>query len=115
VVAGRGVMRVGLSAKLLCFVVAALSLPSSPAIAQVQINQVFNEQGPAPSTGPLCLVGTGDAPPQGITCPVNPGQNPALYGTNVGAVQAVAPDPLGAPLAARWTARSTRGAGYRTN
>jgi len=74
------------------FAFALLALPSA-AIAQVQINQKFVEQGPAPSTGPFCVIGTGDAPPQGITCPVNPDQNPALYGTNIGAVQAVAPDP----------------------
>ena len=86
-------MRVSFSAMVLCFVFAILALPSA-AIAQVQINQKFLEQGPAPSTGPFCVIGTGDAPPQGITCPVNPDQNPSLYGTNIGAVQAVAPDPF---------------------
>jgi autotransporter-associated beta strand protein len=40
-------------------------------------------------------VGSGDAAPpvNGINCAVSPGQNPALYGTAVGAVQAVVPDP----------------------
>ena len=68
------------------------------AFAQVQVNQKFNEQGPAPSSGPFCVSGTGDAgvPPNGVVCGVGPGQNPALYGTNVGAIQAAVMDPLNA-------------------
>jgi hypothetical protein len=75
------------------FLAAVFTLPGS-AFAQLQVNQFFNEQGPAPSSGPFCVVGTGDAPPKGVNCGVGPGQNPLLSGTVVGAVQAVAPDPI---------------------
>jgi photosystem II stability/assembly factor-like uncharacterized protein len=69
-------------------------LPAT-ALAQLQVNQVFNEQGPAPASGPFCVAGSGtDLPPDGVDCPVGPGQNPKLYGTFVGAVQAVVTDPV---------------------
>lgn len=71
------------------------TLPAT-ALAQVQVNQVFNEQGPAPATGPFCVSGSGDlpAPPGGALCAVGTGQNPTLYGTNIGAVQSVVADPV---------------------
>lgn len=56
----------------------ALTLPGT-AFAQVQVNQIFNEQGPAPSSGPFCVIGSGDAVPKGINCGVGPGQNPLLF------------------------------------
>jgi len=74
-------MRVGLSAKRLCFVVAALSLLPSAAIAQVQINQTFIPQGPSPGFGPLDTTGSADA-------------NDGKDGTNSGAVQAILLDPM---------------------
>jgi hypothetical protein len=74
----------GVSAKPLCLIVAALSLLSSAALAQVQINQNFVPQGPSPSSGPLDIVGSGDAA-NGAT------------GTVAGAVQAILLDPMLGP------------------
>jgi hypothetical protein len=74
----------GLPARLLCFVVVAVSLVSSPAIAQVQINQNFIAQGPSPSVGPFDIVGSADA------------ANGA-EGTVTGAVQAILLDPMLGP------------------
>jgi outer membrane autotransporter protein len=62
-------MRGDLSAKLFCFAVAAASLLSAPAIAQVQINQNFVAQGPSPIISPT-------------------------IGTTYGAVQAILLDPM---------------------
>src|SRR5262249_45888718 len=45
-------------------IAAALALPSA-ATAQLQINQNFLTQGPAPSFGPTFTVQSGDAPPNG--------------------------------------------------
>src|SRR6266702_8523074 len=45
------------------------SVFASPAtaLAQVQVNQVFNEQGPAPASGPFCVSGSGtDLSPDGV-------------------------------------------------
>jgi autotransporter-associated beta strand protein len=87
-----------LSRRLRSIVLAAIFMLPATAFAQLQVNQTFNEQGPAPSTGPFCVIGTGDAPAPagGFVCPpgkgqVGPGQNRLLYGTIVGAVQAVVP------------------------
>jgi hypothetical protein len=74
-------MRVALSVKRLCFAVAALSLLSSAALAQVQINQEFIPQGPSPGFGPLDTSGSADA-------------NNGSDGTNSGAVQAILLDPM---------------------
>jgi hypothetical protein len=73
-------MRVSVS-KLFGFVLAALSLFPSAAIAQVQINQEFIPQGPSPAFGPLDTTGSGDA-------------NDGADGTNSGAVQAILLDPM---------------------
>ena len=43
---------------------AAFALPTA-AVAQLQVNQKFVTQGPAPSFGPLFTVQSGDAPPNG--------------------------------------------------
>src|SRR5262252_9008941 len=45
-------------------IAAALALPTA-ATAQLQINQNFVTQGPAPSFGPTFTVQSGDAPPNG--------------------------------------------------
>jgi hypothetical protein len=45
-------------------IAAALALPTA-ATAQLQINQNFVTQGPAPSFGPTGTVQSGDAPPNG--------------------------------------------------
>src|ERR1019366_8445509 len=74
----------GVVARLLRLVsgAAVMLLLTSAAFAQVQVNQVFVPQGPAPSLGPLDTVQSGDAPPNG---------------TVAGAVQAILLDPaLGA-------------------
>ena len=42
----------------------ALVLPSA-AVSQVQVNQNFVTQGPAPDFGPTGLSGSADAPPNG--------------------------------------------------
>src|SRR4051812_14752552 len=42
----------------------ALAMPAA-AVAQVQVNQNFLGQGPAPSFGPTSTVQSGDAPPNG--------------------------------------------------
>jgi autotransporter-associated beta strand protein len=42
----------------------ALLLPSA-AVAQVQVNQTFTPQGPSPKFGPIDVVQSGDAPPNG--------------------------------------------------
>jgi autotransporter-associated beta strand protein len=63
------------------FVVAAASLAPSAGLAQVQINQTFNLQGPSPSIGPSSVVQSGDIP----------GSTP--QGSVAGAVQAVVTDP----------------------
>ena len=47
------------------FVVAAALLVPSAGVAQLQVNQNFVTQGPAPSFGPLDIVQSGDAPPHG--------------------------------------------------
>jgi outer membrane autotransporter protein len=69
-------MRVGLSARALFFVAAAWTPLPGVAVAQVQINQNFISQGPAPNFGPLDTVGSGD----------DAGGN---KGTVTGAVQAI--------------------------
>jgi hypothetical protein len=46
------------------FIAAALALPTA-ATAQLQVNQNFVGQGPAPSFGPTGTVQSGDAPPNG--------------------------------------------------
>jgi outer membrane autotransporter protein len=74
-------MRVALSESVLCMVVAAFSLLSSAAVAQVQINQTFIPQGPSPGFGPLDATGSADA-------------NNGADGTNSGAVQAILLDPM---------------------
>jgi autotransporter-associated beta strand protein len=78
---------------MLASAVSALALPPA-AYAQVQVNQVFNSQGPGPAVGPRNPVGSGDNPPNG---------------TVAGAVQAIATDPvdpntyyLGAPQGGVW-------------
>jgi hypothetical protein len=38
----------------------------SPAVAQVQVNQTSIPQGPSPKFGPIDVVQSGDAPPNGI-------------------------------------------------
>jgi autotransporter-associated beta strand protein len=45
-------------------IVAALALPTAAA-AQVQVNQTFVPQGPSPKFGPIDLVQSADAPPNG--------------------------------------------------
>lgn len=62
---------------------ATVLLPNvSNAQAPVQTGSMFNNQGPAPRTGPIASVQTADAPPNG---------------TEAGAIQAILPDPaLGA-------------------
>ena len=57
---------------------------SSEALAQVQVNQVFNLQGPGPSIGVSKIVQSGDLPP--------------TSGSVVGAVQAVVVDPANGNL-----------------
>lgn len=81
-------MRVGLSVPALCFVGAILALPAA-AVAQVQINQNFVEQGPAPSVGEFLIVGSADGSPGG---PPDP-----RIGTVAGDVQAILLDPLLGP------------------
>jgi hypothetical protein len=46
------------------FIAAALALPTA-AVAQLQVNQNFLTQGPAPSFGPADIVQSRDAPPHG--------------------------------------------------
>jgi hypothetical protein len=60
------------------FIIAAALLVSSAAVAQVQVNQTFIPQGPSPKFGPIDVVQSGDAPPNG---------------TVAGAVQAILLDP----------------------
>ena len=67
----------GVSAKPLCLIVAALSLLSSAALAQVQINQNFVPQGPSPIVTD-----------QNFLLPAVP-----PYATASGAVQAILLDP----------------------
>ena len=69
------------------FVVAAALLLPSVAAAQVQVNQTFIPQGPSPKFGPIDVVQSGDAPPNG-TVP---------NGTVAGAVQAILLDPALGP------------------
>jgi autotransporter-associated beta strand protein len=94
----------GVFTKLLRFVhVAALLLLPMAAIAQVQVNQVFNLQGPSPSIGQQGTVQSGDIPPNS--------------GSVAGAVQAVVFDPtnsniyVGTPGGGIW-ASSNGGAGW---
>jgi hypothetical protein len=54
---------VGISGRSL-FLLVTLAL-TSPVVAQVQVNQTFLPQGPAPSFGPTATVQSGDAPPNG--------------------------------------------------
>jgi autotransporter-associated beta strand protein len=63
------------------FVVAAALLLPTTGVAQVQVNQVFNLQGPSPSIGPISVVQSGDIP------------GPPLQGSVTGAVQVVVTDP----------------------
>jgi outer membrane autotransporter protein len=64
------------------FIAAAFALPTA-AVAQVQVNQTFNTQGPGPSFGNIATIHSSDA-----------GNS---NGTAVGAIQAVVPNPaLGA-------------------
>ena len=67
-----------LNSRLRCILLASVFTLPSTAFSQVQVNQVFNQQGPAPSSGPLDTVDSGDAVPNG---------------TVAGAVQAVVTDP----------------------
>ncbi|MGA7488588.1 MAG: autotransporter domain-containing protein [Xanthobacteraceae bacterium] len=60
-----------------CVAAAALLLPSA-GVAQVQVNQTFIPQGPSPKSGPIGIVQSADAPPNG---------------TVGGAVQAILLDP----------------------
>ena len=62
------------------FVAAAFALPTAAA-AQLQVNQTFIPQGPSPNSGPIDIVQSGDAPPNGKN------------GTVAGAVQAILLDP----------------------
>jgi hypothetical protein len=63
------------------FVVAAALLLPTTGVAQLQVNQVFNLQGPSPSIGPISVVQSGDIP------------GPPLQGSVTGAVQVVVTDP----------------------
>jgi photosystem II stability/assembly factor-like uncharacterized protein len=75
-------MRVGICTRLTCFLLAALSLLlPSVGVAQVQIDQAFNSEGPSPGFGPLDTTGSADA-------------NNGADGTNSGAVQAILLDPM---------------------
>jgi hypothetical protein len=60
------------------FAIAAALLVPSGAVAQVQVNQTFIPQGPSPKFGPIDVVQSGDAPPNG---------------TVAGAVQTILLDP----------------------
>jgi hypothetical protein len=62
-------------------IAAALLLPVA-AVAQVQVNQTFIPQGPSPKFGPIDVVQSGDAPPNG---------------TVAGAVQTILLDPALGP------------------
>jgi outer membrane autotransporter protein len=77
-------MRGDLSAKLFCFAVAAASLLSAPAIAQVQINQNFVAQGPSPITSPT--IGTTYGAVQSILLDPMLGPNTMFIGTPNGGV-----------------------------
>lgn len=68
------------------FVIAAALLVPSAGVAQLQVNQNFVTQGPAPSFGPLDIVQSGDAPN---------GTN-GTNGNVAGAVGPVVADPLDA-------------------
>jgi hypothetical protein len=59
----------------------AFALPTAAA-AQLQVNQTFIPQGPSPKSGPIDIVQSGDAPPNG---------------TVGGAVQAILLDPALGP------------------
>jgi hypothetical protein len=61
------------------FVIAVVLAVPSAAVSQVQVNQIFVPQGPAPSAGDRIVVGSADNPPNG---------------TVVGAIQAVVADPV---------------------
>jgi outer membrane autotransporter protein len=76
-------MRIGVFAKTFCFALAILASPPA-VVAQVQINQNFISQGPAPTSGPFEIMGSADA--------AN-----GTEGTSTGAVQAVLVDPLLGP------------------
>jgi autotransporter-associated beta strand protein len=60
------------------FVIAVVLAVPSAAVSQVQVNQIFVPQGPAPSAGDRIVVGSADNPPNG---------------TVAGAIQAVVADP----------------------
>ena len=87
-----------MSGVLRSLVIAAALLTSAAAAAQVQVGQTFIPEGPSPKSGPLDVVQSGDAAPNG---------------TVSGAVQAIALDPafgaetmfIGTPLGGVW--RST--------
>ncbi len=64
-----------------CVAAAALLLPSA-GVTQVQVNQTFIPQGPSPKSGPIGIVQSADAPPNG---------------TVGGAVQAILLDPALGP------------------
>ena len=64
------------------FIIAAALVVPAGSFAQVQVNQTFVPQGPAPSLGPINTVQSGDAPPNG---------------TVSGAVDAVLSDPALGP------------------
>ena len=53
------------SVPLRCVVVAAVITLPTAAAAQLQVNQNFVGQGPAPSFGPINTVQSADAPPNG--------------------------------------------------
>jgi outer membrane autotransporter protein len=80
-----------------CIAAVALLAPSA-GLAQVQVNQVFNLQGPSPSVGPMSTIQSGDM-----------GGSP-LQGSVTGAAQVVVPDPnnanriyIGTPNGGVWT------------
>ena len=75
-------MGCGVFGRLRALVTAAALLAPSAGFAQVQINQTFIPQGPAPNFGPLNVVGSGDAAPNG---------------TVSGAIQALLLDPALGP------------------
>jgi hypothetical protein len=87
------------------FVIAAALLAPSAGLAQLQFNQTFTPQGPAPKSGPINLVQSADAPPNG---------------TVSGAIQSILLDPalgsqtmfIGAVNGGIW--RTTNGGGTWT-
>jgi hypothetical protein len=76
-----------------CVAAAALTMSASAfAQAPVQVNQIFNSQGPAPAIG---VYGGSSSSGDGGAIPGNP---PNLYGTVSGAVQSIAVAPNSNPM-----------------